>query len=342
MKKLSFFSAALLLAAVFSAGCSKDRKPSVKPTPDKDAPVEILLSGGVVPATSAEVRTAQLPPLTRAVINAEHGALEVSFARLDQLDDGQYPAYATLSAALPATLAANTGEVSSEAAISFATSQYYLSRETNNNTKLVGWYPRAVPAAGVVTLNIDGGTDIMLTQELVGCKVAESRFGTTGKVFTFAHQLTQFRFKAYAADAAAPAVWGKITDIALKDRQTKCKITLPGTVEFEGVAADLSLSKNRLADDADIAYPLAFTEGSDTAAECGYAMVAPVAAGASLSLAVVTEQGGTCEVALPVPDAGFEKGKAYDVVLKFTTTAVEPVATIGAWVDASDRVEIPL
>ena len=307
MKKLSFFSAALLLAAVFSAGCSKDRKPSVKPTPDKDAPVEILLSGGVVPATSAEVRTAQLPPLTRAVINAEHGALEVSFARLDQLDDGQYPAYATLSAALPATLAANTGEVSSEAAISFATSQYYLSRETNNNTKLVGWYPRAVPAAGVVTLNIDGGTDIMLTQELEGCKVAESRFGTTGKVFTFAHQLTQFRFKAYAADAAAPAVWGKITDIALKDRQPDCKITLPGT-----------------------------------AAECGYAMVAPVEAGASLSLAVVTEQGGTCEVALPVPDAGFEKGKAYDVVLKFTTTAVEPVATIGAWVDASDRVEITL
>lgn len=54
------------------------------------------------------------------------------------------------------------------------------------------------------------------------------------------------------------------------------------------------------------------------------------------------EQGGTCEVALPVPDAGFEKGKAYDVVLKFTTTAVEPVATIGAWVDASDRVEITL
>ena len=338
MKKLSFFSAALLLAAVFSAGCSKDRKPSVKPTPDKDAPVEILLSGGVVPATSAEVRTAQLPPLTRAVINAEHGALEVSFARLDQLDDGQYPAYSTLSAALPATLAANTGEVSSEAAISFATSQYYLSRETNNNTKLVGWYPRAVPAAGVVTLNIDGGTDIML----VGCKAAEFRFGTTGKVFTFAHQLTQFRFKAYAADAAAPAVWGKITDIALKDRQTECKITLPDVVEFEGAAADLSLSKKRLADDADIAYPLAFTEGSDTAAECGYAMVAPVAAGASLSLAVVTEQGGTCEVALPVPDAGFEKGKAYDVVLKFTTTAVEPVATIGAWVDASDRVEITL
>ena len=112
--------------------------------------------------------------------------------------------------------------------------------------------------------------------------------------------------------------------------------------KFEGAAADLSLSKNRLADDADIAYPLAFTEGSDTAAECGYAMVAPVEAGASLSLAVVTEQGGTCEVALPVPDAGFEKGKAYDVVLKFTTTAVEPVATIGAWVDASDRVEITL
>lgn len=107
MKKLSFFSAALLLAAVFSAGCSKDRKPSVKPTPDKDAPVEILLSGGVVPATSAAgAYRPKLPPLTRAVINAEHGALEVSFARLDQLDDGQYPAYSTLSAALPATLAA--------------------------------------------------------------------------------------------------------------------------------------------------------------------------------------------------------------------------------------------
>ena len=89
-----------------------------------------------------------------------------------------------------------------------------------------------------------------------------------------------------------------------------------------------------------VAHALSEVEGA--AVECGYAMVAPVEAGASLSLAVVTEQGGTCEVALPVPDAGFEKGKAYDVVLKFTTTAVEPVATIGAWVDASDRVEITL
>ena len=103
---------------------------------------------------------------------------------------------------------ANTGEVSSEAAISFATSQYYLSRETNNHTKLVGWYPRAVPAAGVVTLNIDGGTDIMLTQELEGCKVAESRFGTAGKVFHVRTPAYAIQVQAYAADAAAPAVWG--------------------------------------------------------------------------------------------------------------------------------------
>lgn len=335
---LPIFATLLFLAA----GCTKEG--TAAPEPDRQTdPVEIVPGGGIAPSVVSEQHLAGVPSDTRAVINAEHAELQVSFARLDQQEgDGSYAAYTTLSTALPASMAATTGDPSTPALITFDTPQYYLSRETNNNTKLLGWYPQADPAAGVVTLTIDGENDIMLSQELEGNKESATRFGAAGKIFQFDHCLTQLKFKAYAADDAAPTVWGNITAIKIKDQANSCKITLPASVAFEGTA-DLSLPAKNWDGDAPISYPLAFSKvEASAAAACGYAMIQPVDAGGSLAIVVTTQQGGDYQTDVTVPAAGFEKGKAYEIVLKFTSTTIEPTATVTDWVDADAPIEVEM
>ena len=210
----------------------------------------------------------------------------------------------------------------------FDVPQYYLVRETNNGTKLVGWYPQAEAAGGVVAWTIDGVSDVMLTDELEGNKNADARFGTAGKIFEFAHCLTQLKVWAYAVDEAAKNVWGTIPEggIVLKSQFPTCKVELPATVTFEGIPADLALPAKKEAD----------------AAACGYALVAPIAVGGTLTLSVATSEGGTRDVPLTLPAAGFGAGKAYDVVLKFTSTQITPQATISPWEEAGDRIEVIL
>ncbi len=339
----------ILFAALFAGlvGCSRDEKPADGSSFVPTERVEILLSGDiVVPAGNNSVAQSVMSAATRGVVEQEHAALSVSFARLDQNEaDGLYPAYTTLSAALTAELAANTGNASTPARITFTTPQYYLSRATNNNTKLVGWHPQAVPAAGVVSLAVNGENDVMLTQELVGNKEAANRFGTASKVFNFEHQLTQLKVEAYAADEAAATNWGSISagGVVLESQLPTCEITLPATVAFTGTAADLALPAYQVSDNAAITYPLAIPAGEAAAVECGYAMIAPVAAGGSLTLKITTEQGGTySNVPVSVPAAGFEAGKAYTVLLKFTASEIVPTATISAWVEVPEKVEVIL
>ena len=71
-------------------------------------------------------------------------------------------------------------------------------------------------------------------------------------------------------------------------------------------------------------------------------MVAPIAGGGTLTLSVATSEGGTRDVPLTLPAAGFGAGKAYDVVLKFTSTQITPQATISPWEEAGDRIEVIL
>lgn len=330
--KSTLLTTAISSAMLFSAGCAKESTTAPGQSEWSTDPVEILLSGGIATA-----------PASRAVVNEEHGALQVSFARLDQKEnDGFYDEYTTLSASLDATIAANTGNTGTPAAITFDAPQYYLSRKVNNSTKLVGWYPRATPAAGVVTLTIDGENDIMLSQELDGNKAAGSRFGEDGKVFAFEHLLTQLKVKAYGADAAAVAAWGTISSIKIKGQANSCKITLPTTVAFEGTA-DLALPAKTWDNDSQINFPLTIPEGGGSAAACGYAMIQPVANSGSLTLIITTATGGEQEVEVPLPAAGngFVKGMAYEVVLKFTAQKIVPTATISAWTDG-EQVEVEM
>ncbi len=355
------------VSAIALTGCSK--KDDVPVEIDGQL-VEILPSGGsfkggVVSQSSAA---------SRAVIDAGHTRdLKVAFARIDQKSetDATYPAYSTVAAALPATW--TKGFTAANAtAISFDVPQYYLTRVTNNNTKLVGWYPHLAAntfSSGEVSIAVDGANDIMLTQELEGNKDATAAFGVTGKIFNFKHKLALLKFRVYAKDSAAVKNgYGKLKAITLKKQLATCKIVLPGDqagqVTFDYAAApdpeDMDMVK-KAADSTDkaITYPLELPvltvtdngDGTSTTKkndiECGYALIAPVGASGKVSVAIETELGGTKEVDLTLPkDAssnvlGFEAGKAYNIVLCFTTTGIDPTATITEWIKADD-IEIEL
>ncbi|MDE5708468.1 MAG: fimbrillin family protein [Alistipes sp.] len=342
--------------------------------------MEMLLCGGVkAPGTIVSKSLS-----SRAVIDSSYGSdLDVAFARIDQDTDGNYPADYSAVTALSAKWKVNATSNKLPAAdadasdIVFDTKQYYLSRVSNNSSKLVGWYPDNAVAAGEISFTIDGETDIMLTEELEGDK--KEVFGINAsdaaknKIFHFKHQLALLKVLAYATDTDAAGVWGKIKSITLKDQKPTCKITLPATVAFEGEVADLDLVKKQVADDADITYDLELgiadapddstdpdagetetpdagdgedatepAEPKNNEVECGYAMVAPIAADGSLTLVVETEKGGSREVPVSVPTTGFQEGYTYDITLKFTAVTIEPKATITDWIEGEDIPEIIL
>lgn len=368
------------LSAALTVGCSKARLDSPV-TPDNGREVEIALGAQIgTPGdlTSSAKRTSGL---SRAVLDTDFaGPLFVSFARLDQDETtGAYPAYSTVDSAFLAKWeGALTDDDSKATTIHFCDPKFYLSRATNNSTKLVGWYPAyaaqtALGTDGSVSIAIDGKTDIMLTEELEANKTV--RFGNyvadgdaDNRIFHFEHLLTQLHFFAYAIDAYAPSVWGKIKSVTLKDQLPTCKITLPATVEFEGAAADLALTGKKVSDDSDIDYSAGLeytfdssivagsadeqTKREEAATECGYALIAPVkskANGGALSLVIVTEKENAdgskeqIETTIPVvlPAKGFEVGMAYNIYLRFSSVNIEPKATISKWQEG-DNVEITL
>lgn len=349
---------AMGFAAVVLAGCSK--KSLDIPAPSVGERVEITL--GAEFAAPGAVSTKAGSVLSRAVIDqGSAGPLYVSFARLDQNEtSGSYPAdYAGVDSAFLASWQGSlTSDDSKATVVKFCDPKFYLSRETNNKTKLVGWYPAyktqaALGAGGVVSISIDGATDIMLTEELEANK--SLRFGnfkadgdSDNRIFHFNHKLTQLRFFAYAVDNAAPGVWGKIKSIKLKNQLPTCEITLPKGVNYTGTPINLALVQKKASDDSAIDYGtdgLAFsfdtsvTVGSATeqadreksATEYGYAMVAPIAKASGLTLIIETEKGGVREVAVTLPTDGFKIGYAYNIYLRFSAITIEPKATISEW-----------
>jgi len=345
--------ATIAISAVALTGCSKKGE---VPAPVGEL-VEILPTAG-----SSEGVVVESAPVSRTVINPSHGSdLAVAFARLDQVSetDASYPAYSTVTAPLTATWA-KSFTATGATAITFETPQYYLTRTTNNNTKLVGWYPHLAAntlTSGVVAIAVDGSNDIMLTQELEGNKSGNAdMFGATGKIFNFKHLLSQLKFSAYAKDQAGKDAYGKLQSIALKEQLATCSIALPGAntsdIAFAYASADpkdMKVINNKVSDDSAIATPLELdiatvSGGSVTAKndkEFGYALIAPVAFG-TITLEITTEVGKTISQTLNVPAAGFEAGKAYNIVLCFTAAGIEPTATITDWVSAGSDVEITM
>jgi hypothetical protein len=319
MKKSAFL---LLLLLPLLAGC-KDSTDT--PSPVESAKISLL---GSVSSTLQTRGDGVIDPTASGFATT---ALSLNFARIDQdVSTGMYPSYG--STALNATRVAGTGST----AINFdaGSEQYYTARATNNESKLVGWYPRTAVASGVVDFTFDGSTDLMLSNEVAGSSSA--LFSAVAQAFTFNHLLTQLQFKVYATDDAAKTSWGTITSVKVKSQYTACSLTLPATVSFPttGTASDLSVSG--------VTLPLAMGVESANAVSAGYSMIAPVAAAGSVTLEIVTSAGGTKTVTIPVPSTGFLASNAYVITLSFSNLSVSGAASVGEWTSNTIADEVPV
>lgn len=314
MKQFKFFFPCLLLLA----SCTQDAA-----LQEKEA-VEIRLSAGIgnLEASGA----------TRGVINEDYAKpLDVSFARIDQLTGGSWPAYTTVANPLAATRVGGAGQQG----ITFTTQQFYQNSEADNGTKLIGWYPNTgTYTNGAVAFDISKGTvDVMLTPEVTGNKAETEQFGTAGHTFTFNHLLTQITVQAYASVDGTAAMWGNVTSVKVKGQPTTCTVTLPKqTPTAWGTTADLLL-KNPTTD-LDMAVADLNNSSQTSPVTLGYAMFQPTTAN-TLTLEVITEKGGTRDVTVTLPGTtnsnNFAAGTAYTVTLNFKSTEVVPTASISAW-----------
>ncbi len=341
-----------LLTAVFATamamtGCTDSSSEAVGPDPEL---VEICLKGTVSGGLSVEATSS---PDSRAVINAKHGELDMSFARSDDdpVNQTSSPSFSTISETIPAKLAASAD--GSATAITFTPKQYYLTGETYNTSLLQGWYPAVSNdpdntitfANGVVTVPVNGWNDFIWSGKLDGNK------NRPFSVIQFEHLFTQIKIEAYAENQGAKDVWGKIKTIKLKKQQQTYKyalhtggevITYPPENDYR-TYADLELVRKAVSDDSALAAELELgvatvntTDNSITtnAVECGYAMIVPIASvinsGKKLSLEIEMVNGvkKTLEVAW---EGGYDAGKAYTITLKFTATEIGLTATVDDW-----------
>lgn len=332
MKKIMFM---LVAVAAMASSCTQSDVIGLS----SDDNVEIRVSAGITSAVS---------PSTRAVVEGMINSnftenLEVSFARADEGGTGYDDYEAT---ALEGTVA------HASKTLSFAPAKYYLAN--GKKTKLIGWYPRDTKVTytrdtRVVDFGeIDGKTDLMATVLYEGSK------GTKIPSIAFNHLLTQFSIKVYAPDAATQALWGRVTAITITGKKQNCTITLPEKTANAGVAvsptftgtADLDLVKaDPTTPTTAISYPLTLGVGATAAdaAMAGYAMFAPQANGTSaVELQINTETGGLQKPTVAIPTGGFLPGNAYEITLKFSSSAITPTVSVVDWVPVINTPEVEI
>ena len=334
MKKIMFM---LVAVAAMASSCTQSDVIGLS----SDDNVEIRVSAGITSAVS---------PSTRAVLEGMINSgfttdLDVSFVRADEGSSG----YTTYGATALIGTVAHAAD-----ALSFAPAEYYLA--SGKKTKLIGWYPRRsgvsyTQGTRVVDFGeIDGKTDLMATVLYEGSK------GTKISSITFNHLLTQFSIKVYAPDAAAQGLWGTVSSIKIAEKKQTCTITLPAATETANTAAaptftgnsDLDLVKTNLTTSpaATINYPLTLGVGTAAnAAQAGYAMFAPQTTG-NVVLKIELSSGVTQTVNVPVPTtptpAGFLHGHAYEITLKFSSSAITPTVSVVDWVPVTNTPEVEI
>lgn len=332
MKKIMFM---LVAVAAMASSCTQSDVIGLS----SDDNVEIRVSAGITSAVSPSTRA-----VLEGMINENFTTdLDVAFVRADE----GVAAYGDYGAtALEGTVA------HASKTLSFVPAEYYLAN--GKKTKLIGWYPRRpgvtyTQGTRVVDFgDIDGKTDLMATALQEGSK------GAKFQSIAFNHLLTQFSIKVYAPDAAAQALWGKVTAITITGKKQKCTITLPETTETAGVAvtptftgtADLDLVKTQpTSPTTAIAYPLELGVGTTAASAvlAGYAMFAPQANGTSaVELQIDTETGGLQKPTVAIPTGGFLPGNAYEITLKFSSSAITPTVSVVDWVPVTNTPEVEI
>jgi hypothetical protein len=346
-----------LLAAVFSA-CSRDEHPDSKP-------VEILVSTGFGPVSGVETR-GEGSIYEKDILSEK--PLSLSVVRIDQTsesDDAYLPYTATVADGVGAPRGGRLTRFNTDIRMAFDDKAYYLSREHNNKTKLIGWYPAvgdnggsvwAVDGSGTATVSftVDGETDVLMSDLVEGSK--DKPFLNNNKM-TFSHLLTRFRVRVYTFDTAVEGQFGKIKSITLAGKAQTCVAQLPAVSAVSSGATpettftggdNLPLIHKDPADNTAITYPLSVpllnsaADNGPTVGLAGYAMVAPVAKTDQVILNIETENQGTKTVKIPAPDTapnadGFAAGKSYTLALEFNTKGIEFVnVTILDWAEEEE------
>ncbi|KAA6348596.1 hypothetical protein EZS27_003925 [termite gut metagenome] len=172
-------------------------------------------SDNVAAYSGDEIRIkANIGAVTRAQILELDDDLSVEFARVD----GEFENYSEGE-----TLTGTVAKLNNELTFTGENNKYPAAKGTVN---LIGWYPRIASeeafdkAAGKVTLNVDGETDVMFTNLVHGS--SDERITS----ITFNHVLSYATIKA-SFETGAAAEWGTITSVTLEDITGDYEFTLP-------------------------------------------------------------------------------------------------------------------
>ena len=245
-------------------------------------------------------------------------SLELQFLRADETASGTYGAYGTT--ALPATRTAGSGAQ----VIAFTTKQYYMLNGLN--TKLVGYYPAATLAGGVVSWTFDGTKDILTAPK------QEGSYKGAMPGFTFGHRLMQLQFYPYYSNAEAATVWGKVSAVKVLNQRTACTFT-PASADATGAVAFTGAATSTLA----VTGGSAMTPGLGTAAAAQFGqpvMLQPQESNYELTVTVTTEKG---DLTMKVPARTYPAGVATKVYLKFTAYGLIGDAEFTDWATAEEQ-----
>lgn len=344
-----------ILSLIALAGCASNDLTDNHREPVVVGDEEIVLTSGVGNVASSN---------TRAVINKTlpTEGIDVSILRMDKTGTPtpSFVAWNLVPSTNAKVLSAhvdNAGKVKfNDGATPTPTDTHEYYQANGNDTRLQGWYPKSGTLAnGVITWTFTGAEDIMVSDYQDGNKDSGHRFGATKKL-TFEHLLTQIIVKVYGTNQSALDAWGGIKNIAIKEQNKTCKVTLGDistgvsdlSVAFSGKSSTSHLDIQKLTTD-DKALPKLYdatkgleydvTDDKTKADMCGYAMFQPIPAGAAnkLILMIETVNGGviTKEISTPT-DGGLLAGTAYNVTLKMTSTEIVPEVAITEWKKGAD------
>ncbi len=285
-----------MLAMAAMVSCSSENDPIDDVTGGKNQDkVEIKITAGVVGVE------------TKSVVNEWSGET-VCFANRT----GDTETYATTTP-WPATIA--TGGV-----VTFTGDTKHYYDAGGNKTFLMGYYPNSgTYTGGVVTFNLTGEEDVMVTQELSGDK--KTPMTTTGTKFQFKHLLSQLKFIVKSGENFGTGV--KVTKIVLNGTNTSATLTLTAAspaLTFGNDATPLTVYED--------------ATGSDIASS-NVAITTKMVQPGIKNMTLDITAGGTEYTGIPItivneanaPDAS----TAYDITLTFSKKEVAAEAEIGKW-----------
>lgn len=313
MKGSVIYISCILLALCASAGCAKLWEEGLR-----DDRIELT---GVVNSAVLSVKSGSKGP----VYSDEATDLEIGMARADGVGAWGDMLQATLK---------RDNDSSTADPIDF-TDTYQRYNDNQTQVHFASWYPRVALENKNVEYNIDGKTDVMYGSVVSGTQ--SSGF----PAISFNHALVKFKVWVYALMPGGTQVtynpnivWGKLTELTVKNVNKTYTISLPSSPE-----GDYSLASSN---PSNFVMPLPFgdcqtvpelfPEGFDNKVAVAEFMI-PAPNVLNLVISTEKHQEGK-EISI---EKEFQPGHHYDLVLRFSDHGlINADVTVGTWVDETD------